>query len=62
MMPVLRFQYGKSRMNGEWYWRVRARNSEIVAEGEGYKRKESVLKVWKLLQAHMRDAELFPID
>lgn len=27
---------------GEWYWRLRAANGEIVASGEGYTRREDV--------------------
>ena len=45
---ALRFQYGKNK-NGQWYWHIRARNSEIIAQGEGYKRRASVLKVFSLL-------------
>lgn len=42
--PALRFQYGKNK-RGQWYWHIRAKNGEIIAEGEGYKR---VLKIHNL--------------
>lgn len=45
---VLRFQYGKKK-NGQWYWHVRAKNSEIIANGEGYKRVAGPLRVFALL-------------
>jgi uncharacterized protein YegP (UPF0339 family) len=46
--PKLRFQYGKKK-NGQWYWHIRARNSEIIAQGEGYKRVAGVKKVLRIL-------------
>ncbi len=46
--PKLRFQYGKKK-NGQWYWHVRAKNSEIIAQGEGYKRVAGVLRVYNLM-------------
>lgn len=46
----LRFQYGKKK-NGQWYWHVRAKNSEIIAQGEGYKRKAGPLRVYDILFA-----------
>lgn len=57
----LRFQYGKSPTDGQWYWRVRSRNSEIVAQGEGYKRKAGVIKVWKLLALNMGSSALIEL-
>lgn len=44
----LRFEYGKKK-NGQFYWHVKAANGEIVAQGEGYKRRASVIKVFHLL-------------
>lgn len=45
----LRFEYWKSKRNKQWYWRIRAGNAEPIAQGEGYKRKSGVLKVFHLL-------------
>ncbi len=45
----LRFEYWKSVKDKQWYWRIRAGNSELIAQGEGYKRKAGVLKVFHLL-------------
>lgn len=45
---ALRFQYGKNK-RGQWYWHLRAKNGEIVAEGEGYKSHRSVMKLYHLL-------------
>jgi uncharacterized protein YegP (UPF0339 family) len=42
MLP--RFEYYKGK-NGDWYWRIRARNNRIIADGsEGYKTKAGVRK------------------
>lgn len=38
----MRFQiYSRLTLLGRrWYWRLRARNGEMIASGEGYNRKE----------------------
>lgn len=36
--------------NRDWYWRFVAGNGEIVAQGEGYRRKIDAVKAIKLLQ------------
>ncbi len=33
------FQIWKSDNDGQWYWRLRAANNEIIAHGEGYQNK-----------------------
>ncbi len=33
----------------QWYWRLVARNGEIVCQSEAYKRKDSVVKAIKRL-------------
>ena len=48
MKKSLRFIYGKKK-NGQFYWHLKSANGEIVAQGEGYKRRAGVLKVAKLL-------------
>lgn len=47
--PRLRFEYWKSTKNNQWYWRLKAGNGEPVCQSEGYKRKEAVMKVYRLL-------------
>lgn len=56
----LRFYYGK-RPNGKWYWRVKAGNNEIIAQGEGYERKAGILKVADVLIDGMATAELIRV-
>ena len=46
----LKFEYGPSKKSGEFHWRIRAKNGQIIAQGEGYKRKRSALRVFTLLQ------------
>jgi uncharacterized protein YegP (UPF0339 family) len=46
--PDLRFQFGKNR-RGLWYWHIRARNGEIIAQGEGYKRVAKIDRLFELL-------------
>jgi len=45
---LVRFEYGKKK-NGQFYWHIKAKNGEIIAQGEGYKRRAGVLKVFNLL-------------
>ncbi len=56
----LRFEYGKNP-DGQWYWHIKAGNREIIAQGEGYKRKAGVLKVADVLIDGMADAELVQV-
>lgn len=53
----LRFEYGQKK-DRLWYWHIKAGNNEIIAQGEGYKRKAGVLKVADVLIDGMADAEL----
>lgn len=46
----LKFEYGPSGKDGLYYWRIKARNGEIIAQGEGYKRKRSARAIFRLLQ------------
>ncbi len=57
----LRFEYGKNP-DGQWYWHIKAGNREIVAQGEGYKARAGVLKVYGVLVAGMSTAELVWLD
>ena len=59
MKKALRFEYGQSD-NGQFYWRVKSGNNEILCQGEGYKRRAGVLKVFDLL--FRTPFELDPID
>ena len=36
-------------VDNEWRWRLKASNGRIIAVGEGYKRKSSVIKVINLI-------------
>jgi hypothetical protein len=40
----------------DWRWRVRARNGEIVASGEGYTRKEDAVRGFKAAAMAMLEA------
>jgi uncharacterized protein YegP (UPF0339 family) len=41
LAPILKAELFQSSSGGHWYWRLRARNGEIVAQSEGYTRRES---------------------
>lgn len=56
----LRFQYGKKK-NGQWYWHMRARNGEIVAQNEGLKTFASVTKVFVLFRDHSAEMEMVEV-
>lgn len=40
-----------AHMSGEWRWRLRGANNEIIASGEGYKNKEDCLHAIALVQS-----------
>lgn len=40
---------------GEWRFRIKARNGEIVAVGEGYTRKQDAIRGYETLLRLMRD-------
>ncbi len=46
----------------EWRWRYKAANHKIVAQGEGYKRKESVYKALASMKFDFPDAEIETIE
>ncbi|AEC18363.1 hypothetical protein UMN179_02354 [Gallibacterium anatis UMN179] len=37
-------------VNGQWYWRLKAANHEIIAQGEGYTTKQSCLHCIELVK------------
>ena len=46
----MKIQFYKSKKNGQWYWRAKARNGKKVAGGcEGYKTKAMCLKGFRSL-------------
>lgn len=46
---MYRLMVRKSPVDKKWYWRVFASNGKIVANGEGYNRKDSLIKTVKKL-------------
>lgn len=40
-MKTGKFQLFKSKKNSQYYWRLRAKNNEIILQSEGYKTKQS---------------------
>lgn len=53
----MKFHIYRSR-NGEWRWRLKARNGEIMASGEGYRSKSGARRAILRIQAY---ASEFPI-
>lgn len=47
---MMRFTIWKIK-NGNWAWRLKAKNGEIIATGESYKRKIDAVNVVKLVMA-----------
>lgn len=45
---TLKFQVGRGK-NRQFYWRIRASNGEIIAQGEGYKQRRAALRVHAIL-------------
>lgn len=44
----MRIVYFKNK-KGQWYFRIVAKNNKIVAQSEGYKTRQGVLKTIKLI-------------
>lgn len=49
-------EYWKSPANAEWFFRIVARNGEIIAHSEAYKRKSNCLKTIAQLQQQIARA------
>lgn len=50
MKTRLRFQFGPSEKNGQFYWRIKVRsNGKKVAHGEGYTSKQNAKNVYSIL-------------
>ena len=48
---------------GEWRWRMRARNGNIMADsGEGYSSKRNAFRAFRRLMDYMRGAELVRVE
>lgn len=50
----MKFEYWKSK--GQWYWHLRAGNGEIIASGEGYRRKADLLHTISLIRTYANEA------
>ncbi len=50
---AMRFQlYRRATLRGmKWFWRLRAKNGEIVAQGEGYSRLIDAMRAIALVQS-----------
>lgn len=57
----MRFTIYRSLSDGRWYWRLRAGNHEIVAQGEGYTRKRGAERAIELMRSAV-DAPLIVLD
>ncbi len=56
-MPESRFEVFKDK-KGEWRFRLRARNNEIIAVGEGYTSKQNCLKGIKSIKKNAGGAKI----
>lgn len=48
--------------SGEWRWRLKARNGEIVASGEGYKTKAGAMRGAAAMQRAAASAMVVALD
>lgn len=44
-------KYRTKKKNGEWHWRLRAANGEIIAHGESYKTEQAANEAIALVQS-----------
>ena len=42
--------------DGQWYWRIRAGNNEIISSGEGYEHRADLVH---MLEKHFPHVEIF---
>lgn len=45
----MRFEIFQGK-NGQWFWRLKARNNQIVAQSEGYTRKHGAMRAVEAIQ------------
>lgn len=53
---MAKFEIFQSPLNRQFYWRLRAGNNEIVAQSEGYARKESASHTVNMIRTHAHGA------
>lgn len=46
----MKFEYWKAD-NGNWYWHLKAANGEVIAQGEGYVKKDGATHAISLVKA-----------
>lgn len=46
----MKFEWFQSTSNNQFYWRLRAKNGEIICQSEGYVRKSQCLKTIESIQ------------
>jgi uncharacterized protein YegP (UPF0339 family) len=57
----MRFTIYRSSSDGLWYWRLRAGNHEVIAQGEGYTRRGGAEHAIELIRS-ASDAPLIELD
>lgn len=60
-MKKLKIQVFKGK-DGQWYFRIRSSNAQIIAQSEGYTRRSSVMRIIKTLQRKMGTAQIMVIS
>lgn len=50
------FWYYQSAKDNQWYWRLRANNNQIIAQGEGYTTKQSCINAIGLVKSAVSNA------
>ncbi len=48
--PIMKIRIFKSLINGQWYFRVLARNGKKIAQSEGYKRRAGAIRTASLFR------------
>jgi uncharacterized protein YegP (UPF0339 family) len=46
---AMKFEIYKGK-NGKWFWRLKAKNHETIANGQGYRKKADILHVIRLIK------------
>ena len=52
------YQVVRGKMKGQWRWRLRAANGEIIAHGESYKNRADCAAVVRLIMAESKSATI----
>lgn len=58
---IMGFEYYQGK-DKQWYWRLKARNGQVVAQGEGYTQRRAVLQGIQAVIRAIKYAEIKKVE